>query len=403
MDGKHRLALAALSTVPFAMVLGNSMLIPILPQMQRALDLTSLQTSLVITLFSVPAGLTIPFSGFLSDCLGRKKVIIPALFLYGIGGLVAGAAALIQWGGAFAIILAGRILQGIGAAGTAPIAMALTGDVFQGPARSKALGVIEAANGGGKVISPILGSALGLLSWFAPFFVFPVINALSAGAIWLGVREPEGLGNRKEIREYLRSFARIFAKKTALLLTSFSAGSLALLTLFGLLFFLSDHLEQRYGLDGILKGLALAVPVLFMAATAYGTGAIVRRRAVLMKILVVSGITVTAGALALLPCCRTTFFFFTAVSVIGIGTGLVLPCLNTIITSATDAEERGLVTALYGGVRFLGVAAGPPLFSLLLAFGLETMAWTTAAVSAVTAILAFLFIRVRDIAAQPTA
>ncbi|MDI6709390.1 MAG: MFS transporter [Bacillota bacterium] len=400
MDGKQRLALAALSTVPFAMVLGNSMLIPILPQMQRSLDLTSLQTSLVITLFSVPAGLTIPFSGFLSDCLGRKKVIIPALLLYGIGGLVAGAAALMEWGGAFAIILVGRILQGIGAAGTAPIAMALTGDMFQGPVRSKALGVIEAANGGGKVLSPILGSALGLLSWFAPFFVFPVINAFSAGAIWLGVKEPEGLRTRRGIREYLRSFAQVFSKKTALLLTSFFAGSLALLTLFGLLFFLSDHLEQRYRLDGILKGLALAVPVLFMAATAYGTGAVIKRRALLMKILIVSGMGVTAGALALFPCCRTTFFFFTAVSAIGIGTGLVLPCLNTIITSASDADERGLVTALYGGVRFLGVAAGPPLFSLLLGFSLEAMSWVTASASAIAAVLAFAFIRVRDISAQ---
>jgi len=403
MDAKHRLALAALSTVPFAMVLGNSMLIPILPEMQRALDLTPLQASLVITLFSVPAGLTIPFSGFLSDRLGRKRIIIPALLLYGIGGLLAGTAALMEWGGAFTIILIGRILQGIGAAGTAPIAMALTGDIFQGPARSKALGVIEAANGGGKVISPILGSALGLLSWFVPFFTFPVINALSAGAIWLAVREPRGLRQPQGMRDYLRSFVQVFSKKTALLLTSFLAGSLALLTLFGLLFFLSDHLEQRYSLDGILKGLALAVPVLFMAATAYGTGALIKRRALLMKILVVSGIAVTAGALALLPCCKKTLFFFTAVSVIGIGTGLVLPCLNTIITGATDARKRGLVTALYGGVRFLGVAAGPPLFGLLLGFSLEAMAWAAAAACAAAAVLAFFLIRVSDITAQPPA
>lgn len=400
MDAKHRLALGALSSVPFAMVLGNSMLIPILPQMQRSLDLTSLQTSLIITLFSVPAGLVIPFSGFLSDCLGRKKVIIPALLLYGIGGLLAGVGALIEWGSTYAIILTGRVLQGIGAAGTAPIAMALTGDLFRGTARSQALGVIEAANGAGKVASPILGAALGLWAWFIPFFAFPIINVLSAAAVWMGVKEPQNPRKQQNVKQYLNSFAHIFAKKTSLLVASFLAGSMVLFTLFGLLFFLSDHLEQRYGLDGIIKGLALAVPVLFMAATAYGTGFVIKRRAKLMKILVITGLATSAASLALLPCCRTTYFFFTAVSVIGVGTGMVLPCLNTIITSATDTEERGLVTALYGGVRFLGVAAGPPLFSVLLDIGIGAMGWVISGVTAAVAIIAFFFIRVKDIAGQ---
>ena len=46
------------------MVLGNSMLIPVLPKMKSTLDITQFQVSLVITLFSVPAGLAIPFAGF---------------------------------------------------------------------------------------------------------------------------------------------------------------------------------------------------------------------------------------------------------------------------------------------------------------------------------------------------
>ncbi|MDP3050708.1 MAG: MFS transporter, partial [Eubacteriales bacterium] len=158
----NTMTLVALSSVPFVMVLGNSMLIPILPEMQRALEISSFQASLVITLFSVPAGIIIPLSGFLSDYFSRKVVIIPALILYGIGGLIAGGAALIDTEASYAILLAGRIIQGIGAAGTAPIAMALTGDIFKAQARAQALGVIEAANGVGKVVSPVLGAAVGL-------------------------------------------------------------------------------------------------------------------------------------------------------------------------------------------------------------------------------------------------
>ncbi|MGQ9532448.1 MAG: MFS transporter, partial [Desulfotomaculales bacterium] len=162
------------------MVLGNSMLIPVLPAMAGALGLSALHVSLVVTLFSVPAGLAIPLAGFLSDRVGRKAVIVPGLLLYGLGGLLAGLAAALHFKETFAAVLTGRILQGIGAAGTAPLAMALAGDLFQGRARSRALGIIEAANGFGKVLSPVLGAALGAWAWFAPFFLFPALCVLAA-------------------------------------------------------------------------------------------------------------------------------------------------------------------------------------------------------------------------------
>lgn len=137
------LAVSALAGVPFIMVLGNSMLIPVLPDIRNALNLTSVQVSLLITLFSVPAGLIIPLAGLLSDRYGRKIVIISGLFLYGLGGVIAAASSVLMGQMAFSGILAGRILQGLGAAGTAPIAMALCGDLFQGKERSRSLGQLN--------------------------------------------------------------------------------------------------------------------------------------------------------------------------------------------------------------------------------------------------------------------
>ncbi|MCC5399976.1 MFS transporter, partial [Staphylococcus aureus] len=72
---------------------GNSMLIPILPKMQSEINLSAFQASMTITVFSVVAAFFIPILGYLSDRFTRKSVIIPALFLYGIGGIVAGFAA----------------------------------------------------------------------------------------------------------------------------------------------------------------------------------------------------------------------------------------------------------------------------------------------------------------------
>lgn len=393
----NTMTLVALSSVPFVMVLGNSMLIPILPEMQRALEISSFQASLVITLFSVPAGIIIPLSGFLSDYFSRKVVIIPALILYGIGGLIAGGAALIDTEASYAILLAGRIIQGIGAAGTAPIAMALTGDIFKAQARAQALGVIEAANGVGKVVSPVLGAAVGLIIWFAPFFVFPVFTVVAAVLVWLAIKEPKKQKEPAVAGKYFKDILKVFGKKTGMLLSCFLAGSVALFTLFGILFFLSEHLDQRFELNLIIKGLALAIPVLFMAVTAYLTGLFIKKKVTLMKYLIISGTALMTAALIALPLSYNTYFFFTAISFIGIGVGLMLPCLTTLITSSVDTAKRGLITSLYGSVRFFGVAGGPPLFSLLLEPGIRVMGWSVAGLTLATGIVVFMFVKVGEI------
>jgi len=389
-------ALAAIAGVPFIMVLGNSMLIPVLPQLQEALKLNEFKSSMIITAFSIP-GLLIPLAGFLSDRFGRKKVIIPGLILYGLGGIIAGLAAIWLDGRAYTWIIGGRIIQGIGAAGTTPIAMALAGDLFTGHQRSKALGVVEAANGFGKVLSPVLGAAIGLIAWYATFLFFPAIIIPIALGVWFLIKEPEGNRATKSIAQYSQAIKKVFHEKSALLSVIFLAGTVALLILFGMLFFLSDYLEETVGLKGMVKGAALAVPVLFMSVTSFTTGLLIKNNVQLMKWLVVTGLGLVAGSLAALNAYQNIYFFFAGISIAGLGTGMLLPCLNTMITSTTATEERGLITSIYGSVRFLGVAAGPPLFGYLMEISKAYMYWGGAILAGVTAVIALFFIRVKDL------
>ncbi len=389
-------ALIALSGVPFIMVLGNSMIIPVLPDIKNALNLSQLNVSLIITLFSVPAGIIIPLAGFLSDRYGRKVVIAPSLILYGLGGIIAGTAAIIMDQNAFPVILGGRVLQGVGAAGTAPIAMALCSDIFSGKERSQSLGIIEAANGFGKVLSPILGSLLGLIAWYTTFLFFPIIIIPIVIGVWFFVKEPKSNRSKQSVKQYLQSIKDIFEKKSAMLLTSFFAGMSALLILFGVLFFLSEYLEQRYHLKGISKGFALAIPVLFMSTASFLTGTHLKKKIKLMKWLVVTGMSIIAASLGMLGIYnQNTYFFFFSISMAGIGTGLTLPCLNYIITSSCEALRRGLVTSLYGSVRFFGVALGPPLFGLVMD-NKSLMFWSAAGLATLAALLSVFLIRVKD-------
>ncbi len=105
------------------------MLIPVLPEIEKKLSITSFQVSLIITVYSVVAILCIPIAGYLSDRIGRKKVLLPCLLIAGLGGAVAAVASTIMkepymW------ILLGRVLQGVGSAGAAPVVMPFIGDLF---------------------------------------------------------------------------------------------------------------------------------------------------------------------------------------------------------------------------------------------------------------------------------
>jgi Arabinose efflux permease len=382
----------ALSTVPLVLVLGNSMLVPILPTLRQELGISQFQTSLVISLFSFAAALIIPIAGYLSDRFSRKAVIVPSLIVYGSAGVLAGFGAI--WD-SYGVLIAARALQGIGAAGTAPIAMALVGDLYKDGEESRALGLIEASNGTGKVVSPILGSLLALIVWYAAFFAFPVFCLLSLLGVLFLIKEPKRQDEPKPISQYLRSVRQIFADRGRWLISSFFAGSLALFILFGVLFFLSDILEKPpYSIEGVRKGLVLAIPLFGMVTTAYATGAVIRKNGVLIRLLMNIGLAMMTASLALAIWFNSNLYVFIGLlTVSSIGTGLLLPCLNTMITGAVDKAERGMITSLYSSLRFFGVAVGPPLFGWLMAKSHTIVFVTVSALSLAALALVFFLVK----------
>lgn len=383
----------AIATVPLVLVLGNSMLVPILPELQEKLGISQFQSSLVITLFSVTAGLVIPISGYLSDRFSRKAIIIPSLIIYGAAGILAGLGAV--WN-SYTVLIVARAIQGLGAAGTAPIAMALAGDLYNDGTESKALGLTEASNGTGKVVSPILGSLLALIVWYAAFFAFPVFCLLSLLAVVFLLKEPERKNEPPKLSEYIRQIGTVMKKKGRWLVTSFVAGSVALFVLFGVLFYLSDILEAApYHIDGVMKGLVLAIPLLGLVITSYTTGSMIKKNGSLMRVLMTIGLAVMTVSLGLciLFYNKNIYLFISLLTLSSIGTGLLLPCLNTMITGSVERDQRGMITSLYSSLRFLGVAFGPPLFGWMMDKSHQIVFITVTLLTAITLVLVFFFIK----------
>ncbi|HHU50208.1 MAG TPA: MFS transporter [Firmicutes bacterium] len=400
MEKKLKPTIWVLTAVPFIMVLGNSMLIPVLPAIQEELEINLLHAGLLITAFSIPAGIFIPLAGIISDHIGRKKVMAPALVVYGIGGILAGlAAVLIEK--PYPYILGARIIQGLGAGGTYQLAMALAGDLIKGKERAAVLGLLEAGNGLGKVISPLVGATVGLISWYMPFFVYGVLAIPVAALVYWVAKEPANSKKAQSTGEYLKNLASIFKQKGVNLSMAFLCGMLVLFSLFGLLSFLSDLLEKTYHFKVFSRGLIIAVPVLVMAISAYILGTVLKAHlARILKWTILGGLLMVGTGLFLFPLVNGVVFKVGVSTLIGLGTGAVLPSLNTLITSSAPTSERGLVTCLYGTVRFFGVAIGPPLFGLIDHYGQAPIFWVTAALILLAFLLTFFLINPQKVLPQ---
>ena len=187
--------------------------------------------------------------------------------------------------------------------------MALVSDLYKKEERSSALGVTEAANGFGKVISPILGSLIALITWYALFFTFPILTVPIALSLWFFIQEPKQNRNPQPLSKYRENIVKTWNKDGRWLLVTFLAGALTLFILFGVLFFLSDFLEKRYGIDGVVKGLVLAIPLLAMSSVSLWAGNHVKQKIQTMKRFIVTGLFIVAIGMALVPFFVQHIFF----------------------------------------------------------------------------------------------
>lgn len=383
-------AIAAISTIPLIMTLGNSMLIPLLPMMEKKLDISKLQSSYIITVYSIVAIFLIPIAGYLSDKYGRKVVMIPALIVAGAGGIIAGWASW-QLDSPFVWILIGRILQGIGAAGASPIVIPLVGDMFKNEDDvSTSLGIIETSNTFGKVLSPILGSLLAGLIWFLPFFAFPVFCAVSLFLIIFLVKKPENKQKEEDISfgRFLKNTKDIFKKHGRWLYAIFAIGAIVMFVLFGLLFYLSSVLEDQYNYTGVKKGFLLAIPLAGLCISSFVSGKMIKDNIIRMKWITFFGICLTGASVVAARFSDQFIYLLCVFFFAGIGIGASLPCLDSILTQSIEKNIRGTITSIFSSMRFVGVAAGPPVIALLMKKNLTIMVAVLAALSLLGAILA---------------
>ncbi|PID05860.1 MULTISPECIES: MFS transporter [unclassified Sporosarcina] len=391
--------IVSLASIPLIMTLGNSMLIPVLPLLEDKVGITSFQSSMIITSYSVAAIFLIPVAGYLSDRFGRKMVILPSLVLALIGGLIAGFASW-KMDDPYTMIIIGRVLQGMGAAGAMPIVLPLVGDLYKDDSEksSNCLGIIETSNTFGKVLAPILGSVFAAVLWFLPFFSISALSVISFVLIFFFVKVPKEKDEPVKFKVFIQNTKKIFASEGKWLYTVFLNGVLVMLVLFSMLFFLSENLEKTHDIMGIKKGFVLAIPLLFLCIASYLSGRKIKgdlktiKRLMIICLIVMSASVVFVGFTS-----KKLIFLLIVTTIVGVAIGALLPALDAIITENIEKELRGTVSSFYSSARFIGVAAGPPLMSIAMKDFLVGSYIIAAVLGVILTVMVFKFINIEEI------
>ncbi|MEV7777152.1 MFS transporter [Kitasatospora sp. NPDC088351] len=164
---RRRLILALLLGAQFMLAVDFSILNVALPDIGRGVGLSLGALQWVATAFALPAaGFTLLF-GRVADLLGRRRLFVTGLALLAAGSLVGGLA------GNSAVLLTGRVLQGLATAIATPAALSLLTTSFpEGPLRRRALGLNGALMSAGFAVGALFGGVLtDLLSWRWAFLV----------------------------------------------------------------------------------------------------------------------------------------------------------------------------------------------------------------------------------------
>ena len=163
---RRSLALGLLVSAQFVVMLDASIVNVALPSIQADLALSPSSLSWVVNAYVVTFGGLLLVLGRVADIVGRRRVFAAGAALFTVGTLLAAAAT------SEAVLIAGRIVQGVGAAALSPAAMSLLLVNFPGSQRARAMSLWGAASTVGGATGVLVGGLLaGSLGWQSVFLV----------------------------------------------------------------------------------------------------------------------------------------------------------------------------------------------------------------------------------------
>jgi EmrB/QacA subfamily drug resistance transporter len=187
--------LLVLAMAQFMVVLDFTIVNVALPSIQDGLHVATSTLQWLLSGYAVAFGGFLLLGGRLADVFGRAKLFRIGLVVFVVASMAGGLAV------EPALLIASRVVQGIGAAMLAPAGLALLVTSWPGEQeRSRALGIYGAVVSAGFASGAVLGGLLAEVTWRLVFFVnVPVGIALLAASLRLLPSDPPGRGGQLDV------------------------------------------------------------------------------------------------------------------------------------------------------------------------------------------------------------
>jgi MFS transporter, DHA2 family, methylenomycin A resistance protein len=362
-------------------------------------DVSSLQW--VVDGYAIALAALMLAGGAVGDLRGHKRVVLLGLAVFGIGSAGCGLAPSVG------VLVAARVVQGVGAALLLPGTLAIVTHAFPEPAaRARAIGVWAGVGSAALPAGPVLGGALvGGLGWRSVFFLNLPIVAVALPAAARVVRESrDPVGRRLDVAGSVLAAALLAALTYALIERSVVAGVVAVallaafvaverrpdpmlpLSLFrrpaftvangaagtmnlctlGMLFVVTLFLQDVQGRAPLTAGLVLLPLFAPLGVLAPLAGRVVAR--VGPRSPMIAGLLLAAAGLALLALVSpetSAAELVPALLLWGAGLGVLTPAVVAAAMGAVSGDRAGLASAVNNTARQAGGAIGIAAFGAL--------------------------------------
>ncbi len=350
---------ALLYSVRLLSTMGSSLVLPLLPSIAGDFHLSAVEVSGMLVGFTMAEALTTPVAGLLSDRFGRKAVLMPAFFLFALGGVLCVFAH--TWHQLFFC----RVLQGIGGGALGVLYTILAADFYDERQLPTMMGRLRAVASIGSIVYPAVGGLLGLISWRIPM----LLTALALPAAYLCLRIPLRRPGRKLVwAAYFKEVRAVATERQ--LLGFFLLVFLCYCIMYGPLnTYFSMMAQLRFNVPSSHIGAVFAFVAMgawlasmslprFNARFSYRT---------LMLAAAVFYIVSQAGMLGI----PTLWLYTIPLFVGGLAQGISLPVINDYVTFLAPSRDRAAILAVNETFIRFSQTVAPLLFGV--AWGLH--AW----------------------------
>jgi DHA1 family tetracycline resistance protein-like MFS transporter len=340
----------------------QQLLTPVLAPLSRRLDMTETQLGIVITVAAAALTIASPLWGRAVDHWGYRRVLVSGLVLSCLGLAGFAGAAVLGWEGetsggtTFTFFLVTRsLIFGAGVAAIPVCAFALAATNSAEAERTKAIGMVGAAQGVSMMLGPAIGGGLSFISLLAPLIVAPILVLLIIGWVLLTIKAaPAKVSSAvKPARVKLSPFDnRIFPY--------LMIGFLLFLALSMMQINIGFLVADTLGLSDVdtattVGGMLFATGLILVGVQ----GALVPKLKWPALRLLRTGAPIAGAGFAVLVFATSLPLLLLSMVLIALGLGLAMPGYATAPTLAVPQSKQGAVSGLVHATNGLTFVIGP--------------------------------------------